>query len=241
MPLTESWRALAWSGTYFEASATVELTRSSAALIAFSAGSLSLAQATSARLVSTITLRAHHRFSMAPPRRMWRGGRHARAQLGDAQLLADPDEGGIFHAVLVRLEDPHVEVAVAVVLLGDLPARFALLDLVPLRCIPRVLRFVGHAGPSVVVAAQTRGACGLDGHRDSPGRTRVRKSTGLCRWDFRLMPDGSRSPRHPDRLERPAPGTYTSSDRSLIMSRSEEHTSELQSLRHLVCRLLLEK
>src|SRR5262245_65286354 len=30
--------------------------------------------------------------------------------------------------------------------------------------------------------------------------------------------------------------------RSLLeMSRSEEHTSELQSLRHLVCRLLLEK
>src|SRR5471030_3065167 len=28
---------------------------------------------------------------------------------------------------------------------------------------------------------------------------------------------------------------------STVMSRSEEHTSELQSLRHLVCRLLLEK
>src|ERR1039458_5793084 len=28
---------------------------------------------------------------------------------------------------------------------------------------------------------------------------------------------------------------------SVILSRSEEHTSELQSLRHLVCRLLLEK
>src|ERR1039458_10297048 len=27
----------------------------------------------------------------------------------------------------------------------------------------------------------------------------------------------------------------------LILTRSEEHTSELQSLRHLVCRLLLEK
>src|SRR5262245_62233661 len=35
--------------------------------------------------------------------------------------------------------------------------------------------------------------------------------------------DGSRPPRSPS------------------MSRSEEHTSELQSLRHLVCRLLLEK
>src|SRR5262245_3634389 len=29
--------------------------------------------------------------------------------------------------------------------------------------------------------------------------------------------------------------------RQLMMPRSEEHTSELQSLRHLVCRLLLEK
>src|SRR5438045_8297971 len=29
--------------------------------------------------------------------------------------------------------------------------------------------------------------------------------------------------------------------RPQIISRSEEHTSELQSLRHLVCRLLLEK
>src|SRR5258705_5478863 len=30
-------------------------------------------------------------------------------------------------------------------------------------------------------------------------------------------------------------------DRSTFQNRSEEHTSELQSLRHLVCRLLLEK
>src|SRR5437899_8203123 len=41
-------------------------------------------------------------------------------------------------------------------------------------------------------------------------------------------------------LERP-PGSSTGSDRSLHLKRSEEHTSELQSLRHLVCRLLLEK
>src|SRR5437899_3859883 len=33
----------------------------------------------------------------------------------------------------------------------------------------------------------------------------------------------------------------TESTRSSVDSRSEEHTSELQSLRHLVCRLLLEK
>src|SRR5262245_65163154 len=31
------------------------------------------------------------------------------------------------------------------------------------------------------------------------------------------------------------------SSREALLQRSEEHTSELQSLRHLVCRLLLEK
>src|SRR5205814_6083444 len=36
-------------------------------------------------------------------------------------------------------------------------------------------------------------------------------------------------------IERPMPQTST------LTIRSEEHTSELQSLRHLVCRLLLEK
>src|SRR5262245_62399240 len=34
---------------------------------------------------------------------------------------------------------------------------------------------------------------------------------------------------------------YAARSRSLTSFRSEEHTSELQSLRHLVCRLLLEK
>src|SRR5437899_7894268 len=35
--------------------------------------------------------------------------------------------------------------------------------------------------------------------------------------------------------------THSLSIRRALMVRSEEHTSELQSLRHLVCRLLLEK
>src|SRR5471030_3469494 len=38
-----------------------------------------------------------------------------------------------------------------------------------------------------------------------------------------------------------APGAPATPARVLWVSRSEEHTSELQSLRHLVCRLLLEK
>src|SRR3712207_9474232 len=36
-------------------------------------------------------------------------------------------------------------------------------------------------------------------------------------------------------------GCFLKSDRIKIMSRSEEHTSELQSRQYLVCRLLLEK
>src|SRR5437899_7673366 len=42
--------------------------------------------------------------------------------------------------------------------------------------------------------------------------------------------------------ELPECGTERSQgDQSAVSLRSEEHTSELQSLRHLVCRLLLEK
>src|SRR5437899_5250762 len=40
---------------------------------------------------------------------------------------------------------------------------------------------------------------------------------------------------------RPWPGGATSRPPAAGPGRSEEHTSELQSLRHLVCRLLLEK
>src|ERR1035438_10607238 len=40
---------------------------------------------------------------------------------------------------------------------------------------------------------------------------------------------------------KPLPDGATAFAGALIKSRSEEHTSELQSLRHLVCRLLLEK
>src|SRR5262245_41369300 len=44
---------------------------------------------------------------------------------------------------------------------------------------------------------------------------------------------------HPNELLDGAVATNTT--RGVAYSRSEEHTSELQSLRHLVCRLLLEK
>src|SRR5262245_64226447 len=50
------------------------------------------------------------------------------------------------------------------------------------------------------------------------------------------MRSSTRARRSSKRAMRCAPSTSTSS-----ISRSEEHTSELQSLRQLVCRLLLEK
>src|SRR5437899_4922400 len=43
------------------------------------------------------------------------------------------------------------------------------------------------------------------------------------------------------RRRRAGSATPTASSSARAPSRSEEHTSELQSLRHLVCRLLLEK
>src|SRR5205814_3710751 len=45
----------------------------------------------------------------------------------------------------------------------------------------------------------------------------------------------------PDTSNRSFPGHAGPSDSLPAAKRSEEHTSELQSLRHLVCRLLLEK
>src|SRR5262245_66092508 len=58
--------------------------------------------------------------------------------------------------------------------------------------------------------------------------------------------DGERRPdRHPSGsglgADRDSPVCARRSPAQTGLSRSEEHTSELQSLRHLVCRLLLEK
>src|SRR5436309_5085003 len=49
------------------------------------------------------------------------------------------------------------------------------------------------------------------------------------------LPSASARSSTPDRLETEAEG------RAVLVSRSEEHTSELQSRENLVCRLLLEK
>src|SRR5205814_10691964 len=47
--------------------------------------------------------------------------------------------------------------------------------------------------------------------------------------------------REPSGAAAAAPAPPVARRRALRAARSEEHTSELQSLRHLVCRLLLEK
>src|SRR5437016_7756432 len=50
-----------------------------------------------------------------------------------------------------------------------------------------------------------------------------------------------RAPRRLDQLARRLRDRPVSADRDARRARSEEHTSELQSLTNLVCRLLLEK
>src|SRR5258705_6968058 len=64
-------------------------------------------------------------------------------------------------------------------------------------------------------------------------------ATGLLPTAYCLLPTASAS--DPGGGDWPMWGGTP--DRNMIsnMKRSEEHTSELQSLRHLVCRLLLEK
>src|SRR5437899_5418949 len=66
-----------------------------------------------------------------------------------------------------------------------------------------------------------------------PPRSTLFPYTTLFRSRSRASPKPSHTPR-------PAGASRPSSRRPRRV-RSEEHTSELQSLRHLVCRLLLEK
>src|SRR5262245_65296657 len=56
------------------------------------------------------------------------------------------------------------------------------------------------------------------------------RPTGFTRWSGTRTASGS-----------PRPAWTRASASGKPTARSEEHTSELQSLRHLVCRLLLEK
>src|SRR5205814_6007435 len=69
--------------------------------------------------------------------------------------------------------------------------------------------------------------------RSSTNYARVRKPVRPPHWSWPRRP-------HPNRNQRPR-RTRNANRRQSGNRRSEEHTSELQSLRHLVCRLLLEK
>src|SRR5205814_4484864 len=66
---------------------------------------------------------------------------------------------------------------------------------------------------------------------------------GRRRWDVDGGPGDLPAPARADRPRgaRVAGRPPAGGDVALSDARSEEHTSELQSLRHLVCRLLLEK
>src|SRR5262245_64625069 len=55
------------------------------------------------------------------------------------------------------------------------------------------------------------------------------------------VPPGSRRRSRQSCAQGPAATAGPGARRATVRARSEEHTSELQSLRHLVCRLLLEK
>src|SRR5438045_6042490 len=72
----------------------------------------------------------------------------------------------------------------------------------------------------------------------SRAATRRARNSG----DERIGPIGNRvtAPSDPHMMNKNFSHIATSISRG-IWQRSEEHTSELQSLRHLVCRLLLEK
>src|SRR5690348_18005660 len=74
-----------------------------------------------------------------------------------------------------------------------------------------------------------RGAAGPAARRSA--------SSSIARW---TVIESTSSPRRSEALVSPSV-TYGPYRPSLITIRSEEHTSELQSPVHLVCRLLLEK
>src|SRR5262245_62753249 len=73
-------------------------------------------------------------------------------------------------------------------------------------------------------------------------RSRALRPPGLRdhAWRAALFRDGDAAGRRGRRLAGRKPKGVRPRSRA-IRTRSEEHTSELQSLRHLVCRLLLEK
>src|SRR2546425_8179401 len=110
------------------------------------------------------------------------------------------------------------------------PARLALIALRGRRGSDGVTQ--GELRLAVIVGERRRHGC-----LPHPRRNRCRRSAPARRFRDRRLWTKSRGPRATTcGCERRHPGA----DRS-YRQRSEEHTSELQSLAYLVCRLLLEK
>src|SRR5690625_6210275 len=87
------------------------------------------------------------------------------------------------------------------------------------------------AGPNLLISCPQVGAPEVFGCPSSPLSISRILSQLRVQIEFRLL---NRPPVIPGRIE-------TSVGADLAILRSEEHTSELQSRGHLVCRLLLEK
>src|SRR5437899_6901917 len=94
----------------------------------------------------------------------------------------------------------------------------------PVSCLSCLCFFFNHTAPTEIYPLSLHDALPISMARRSPGapcfvvdRRRTGRARHVARYDRAFF---GRRPRRP---------------------RSEEHTSELQSLRHLVCRLLLEK
>src|SRR5262245_62243803 len=109
-------------------------------------------------------------------------------------------------------------------------------------------RLSGYMIESALVSGFT--AVGMDVFQLGPMPTpAVAMLTRSLRADLGVMISASHNPYGDNGIKLFGPDGYKLSDENeeaieLLMEgdgRSEEHTSELQSLRHLVCRLLLEK
>src|SRR5262245_63459946 len=74
-----------------------------------------------------------------------------------------------------------------------------------------------------------------------PPRSTLFPYTTLFRSSATVNGMGMRTRRHPNASSNSLTSASKVWTSEALVRRSEEHTSELQSLRHLVCRLLLEK
>src|SRR3712207_8833545 len=92
---------------------------------------------------------------------------------------------------------------------------------------------------SQAVRSAGRGFCSATGRPWSSSRRPAYARNAPSDWLSSNIPHRSR--RHPDKKSPPCPDRISRCSQSGYISRSEEHTSELQSRQYLVCRLLLEK